>query len=90
METDTQQGAATMLSFLYSLVREFRAEHGYAPNLVYLSAAHYSRLSSEVPQFRSHDQITQFLQMEIVISNDALHPHVAWIRPRHLRYAAAS
>lgn len=79
-----------MLSFLYALTREFRAEHGYEPNLVYLSAAHYSKLTREVPQFLSHDQITQFLQMEIVISNDAVHPHVAWIRPRHLRYAAAS
>jgi hypothetical protein len=90
METVMQQEAATMLSFLNSLVREFRAEHGYAPNLVYLSAAHYSRLTNEVPQFQNHDQITQLLQMEVVISNDAMHPHVAWIRPRHLRYAVAS
>jgi hypothetical protein len=34
---------------------------------------------------KTHDGITQFLQMEIVISADAAHPHVAWIRPRHLR-----
>jgi len=90
METIQQQGTDTTLSILHALVRDFRAEHGYAPNLVYLSAEHYNKLTLEVPQFRTHDQITLFLQMEIVISNDAGRPHVAWIRPRHLRYAAAS
>jgi hypothetical protein len=34
---------------------------------------------------KTHDALTQFLQIEIVISADATHPHVAWIRPRYLR-----
>lgn len=74
-----------MLSFLYAQVDAFRQEHGYPPNLVYLSASHYQQLVNDLPQMKTHDGITQFLQMEIVISADAAHPHVAWIRPRYLR-----
>jgi hypothetical protein len=77
-----------MLSFLYSLVDEFRATHGYLPNLVYLSSAHYRELCAELPQLRDHEAVTRFLMLEFVISNDSPHPHVAWIRPRHLRRAA--
>jgi hypothetical protein len=76
-----------VLSFLYSEIQAFRAEHGYLPNLVYLSAAHYEQLAGELPQCCNHDDIVRFIDMEVVISADAQHPHVAWIRPRHLRAA---
>jgi hypothetical protein len=76
-----------MLSFLYRLMDDYRKGHGLAPNLVYLSAPHYQQLVDELPEFKTHEELTAFLQMEIVISADAAHPHVAWIRPRHYRLA---
>jgi hypothetical protein len=77
-----------MLSFLYSEIESFRQEHGYLPNLVYMSANHYQQLVESLPKCRNHDDIVRFIEMEVVISADAMHPHVAWIRPRHLRVAA--
>ncbi len=77
-----------MLSFLYDEIRAYREQHGYLPNLVYLSADHYQQLVDSLPKCRNHDEIVRFIEMEVVISADATHPHVAWIRPRRLRAAA--
>jgi len=66
-----------MLSFLYRLVRSFRDEHGYLPNVIVLSSGHYRILQASLPEVAKSD-LGRFLGMDIQISDEAVHPHVAW------------
>jgi len=68
-----------MLSFLYRLVRAFRDEHGYLPNVVVMHPSHYRALQVSVPEVTTAD-LGVFLGMEIHLSADAIHPHVAWMQ----------
>lgn len=70
-----------MLSFLYRLVRAFRAEHGYRPNVVMMNREHYRQLVESLPEARGDAGLTRLLQMEVVLSEECVHPHVAW-RPQ--------
>jgi hypothetical protein len=70
-----------MLSFLYRLVRAFREEHGYRPNVVVMNAAHYRLLQDSLPELANPADLAQFLGMDIVLSEEAIHPHVAWMPP---------
>jgi len=67
-----------MLSFLYRLVRAFRDEHGFLPNVVVMSSSHYSALQVSLPDIAKAD-LGGFLGMEIHLSDEAIHPHVAWM-----------
>lgn len=67
-----------MLSFIYRLVREFEAEHGYRPNLLQISPQHFTELRLNLPDFTHRDEMTRFLGMRIIFSREAIHPHVAW------------
>ena len=66
-----------MLSFIYRLIKTFQREHGLRPNLVYLNRQHYQKLLKSLPTMQSHEEITRFLAMEIVVSPEIAHPHVA-------------
>ena len=66
-----------MLSFLYRLVETFQREHGMHPNLIYLNRLHYRKLLESLPAMKSHEEISRFLMMEIIISPEIMHPHVA-------------
>jgi len=77
-----------MLSFLYRLIRAFREEHGYPPNVVVMSAVHYRVLQNSLPELASPVELAHFLQMEILLSEEAVHPHVAWM-PQSKRLAAS-
>jgi len=77
-----------MLSFLYRLIRAFREEHGYQPNVVVMSAAHYRVLQDSLPELANPADLARFLQMEILLSEEAVHPHVAWM-PHTKRASAA-
>jgi len=68
-----------MLSFLYRLVRAFRQEHGYRPNVLVMNKQHYQRLQENVPEMQGYDSISRFLMMEIILSEDSVHPHVGWM-----------
>ena len=68
-----------MLSFLYRLVRAFRQEHGYSPNVVVMNAQHYQRLLDNVPEMTEYGSVSRFLMMEIILSEDSVHPHVGWM-----------
>ena len=67
-----------MLGFIYSLVREFEVEHGIRPNLLYLNRFHAEHLKAAFDQDYSLPQIMSVLEMELMIENDMMHPHVAW------------
>ncbi len=72
-----------MLSFLYRLVRAFRQEHGYSPNVVVMNAQHYRRLLENVPEMLDYGSVSRFLMMEIILSEDSVHPHVGWQAQAH-------
>ncbi len=67
-----------MLSFIYRLVREFETEHGYRPNLLQISPQHFTELRLNLPEFSHRDEMTRFLGMRILFSQEAVHPHVVW------------
>lgn len=67
-----------MLSFIYSLVRRFEAEHSVPPNLLYLSSDHLHHLKRELHASLDIDMLPRLLGMEIVISNETIHPRVSW------------
>ncbi len=68
-----------MLSFLYRLVRAFRQEHGYNPNVVVMNAQHYQRLLENVPEMRNYGSVSRFLMMDVILNEESMHPHVAWM-----------
>lgn len=71
-----------MLSFIVRLCTAFQKEHGFSPNVVYVSAAHYSRLRSELGSHArdlGDDELRDYLGLEIMTSGDAIHPHVGWL-----------
>jgi hypothetical protein len=70
-----------MLSFLFRLIRTFRNEHGVAPNVLYMNDFHYQKLRESLPEMPSYEQLARFLNLEIVISAEAVHPHVASVNP---------
>jgi len=69
-----------MLSFIYNLVNAFEASHGIHPNLLYLSTTHLKHLREQFSDDYDLIQIMNFLEMEIIIDNESIHPHVAWTR----------
>jgi hypothetical protein len=79
---------ATMLSFLFRLIKTYHREHGFLPNVLYINDFHYQKLRDSLPDLAQHEAITAFLKMEIVISPEAVHPSVAWVNSRHKPFAA--
>ena len=67
-----------MLSFLYHLARDFELSHGYQANLLYINQYHYDALREQLTGIYDVDKLTQFLGMDLVFSEDAIHPHVVW------------
>lgn len=78
-----------MLSFLFRLIRAFRREHGYSPNTVVMSTQHYQRLRAEIPEMRDYDSVSRFLLLEIILSEESVHPHVRWM-PQAQKHSSAS
>jgi hypothetical protein len=78
-----------MLSFLYRLIRGFQWEHGFPPNVVYLNPLHYRALRENLSAL-THEQAENFLQLQIVLVADALHPRMAWQDSVHLRRAVGA
>lgn len=67
-----------MLSFIYRLVRDFEKEHGLRPNLLYLNPAHLHTLHEQIDSRGPFDDLSRLLGMEIIVTQEAVHPHVAW------------
>ena len=67
-----------MLSFLYRLATDFEREHGYRPNLLYISPLHYQSLRHDLASIQGLGELVRFLGMEIVIEPEVSHPHVCF------------
>ena len=67
-----------MLSFLYHLAHDFELSHGYHANLLYINQAHFDALREQLSEIEDLAKLTQFLGMDIVISDEATHPHCVW------------
>jgi len=68
-----------MLSFFYRLARAFHNEHGYRPNVVVMNSEHYRLLQQSLPELGDPADLEHFLDMDILLSEEAIHPHVAWM-----------
>jgi hypothetical protein len=77
-----------MLSFINSLVFEFERQHGFRPNVVYLSGPHLEHLRQGLEDAIVPADLSRILGMEVVITHDIVHPHVAWVEQRWSRVAA--
>ncbi len=71
-----------MLSYILRLAFDFERDHGYWPNMLYLNTDQYRHWQQEFGETADFDEISRRLAMDIVISVDALHPHVAWFPNR--------
>ncbi len=77
-----------MLSFLFRLIREFQREHGFTPNALYINPFHYHKLRENLPDLQHDDALARFLTVEIIVSEEAIHPHVAWLNPARRKFAS--
>jgi hypothetical protein len=77
-----------MLSFLYRLVRAFHLEHGYSPNVVIMNAHHYQRLLENVPEMQDYGSVSRFLMMDVILSEESIHPHVGWMAQAQTKISA--
>jgi hypothetical protein len=76
-----------MLSFIYRLIRNFEKEHGFTPNLLYLNQFHLEMLRTQLDRKIDGSDLAHLLDMEIIISQDAVHPHVEWHTMQGRRHA---
>jgi Iap family predicted aminopeptidase len=74
-----------MLSFIYRLTRDFEKEHGFIPNLLYVNGDHLSVLRIDLAGIPQLAGVTRLLGMEVVVSDEVTHPHVAWSCPAQNR-----
>lgn len=77
-----------MLSFLFRLIRAYQREHGFLPNVLYINDFHYQQLFESLPEFTNHEEIAAFLQLDVVLQADAVHPSIAWVTPLHQSFIA--
>lgn len=75
-----------MLSYIYHQINEFQNNHGFLPNVLYLSNEHYRRLLSAFDANMSVVEITRQLQLELIIDSSVVHPHVAWVYSAQRRH----
>jgi len=68
-----------MLSYIYRIVREYQKTHHYSPNVLYLNKEQFRHLRHAFSNPDNIDEISHQLAMHIIISHDALHPHLARI-----------
>ena len=74
-----------MLSYLVRIVASYERSHGIRPTLLYLNHEHLTALRANLAQLRTDEAISQVLGMEIIVSDETIHPQVA----AHGHYKAA-
>jgi hypothetical protein len=77
-----------MLSHIYRLIRNFKLEHGIHPNLLHLNRNHVEHLKAAFEDSYSLEQIMNVLDMELIIEEEIMHPHVAWTTVAQLKIAS--
>ena len=66
-----------MLSHINRIASEFKKEHGYAPNTLFLNRQHLARLKLEFAGVRV-EKMLKVLGMDIRLEPESTHPHVGW------------
>ena len=66
-----------MLSYIYRIACHFEHSHGIRPNLLYLNQIHLHHLKEQLEEIESLDEMAKLLGMEIIVTSEAIHPHVA-------------
>lgn len=81
-----------MMSFIYWLTRGYERSHnGDRPNVLYINRYHFEHLRQEFANPEDTDTIMRVLGMTIMITEDAVNPHLAKIdepgqlQPPHFR-----
>lgn len=67
-----------MLAYIYRLVISFEQEHGMHPNLLYINQDHLEHLKAAFDSRFTIYEIISMLNMEVIIDNGSVHPHVCW------------
>ena len=67
-----------MLSYIYSVAKEFEQEHGFSPNLVYMNYAQLECLKQQLEDPNDFNAILVFLGMELILEQETINPSVAW------------
>ena len=67
-----------MLSFIYSVSQKFEQRHGYSPNTLQMNYAHLECLKQQLDNPGDFESVTSLLGMELIITQDAVHPTVSW------------
>lgn len=67
-----------MLAYLYRLIQDYHQQHGFQPNLLYLNRFHCEYLRAAFADNYTLQDITNVLELELVIDQEIIHPHVAW------------
>lgn len=68
-----------MLSFIYALARDYESMFGEQANLLYINRAHFEELRGEFLDPDDIETMSTVLGMTIMISADAVDPHLARI-----------
>lgn len=68
-----------MLSFIYWLSRRFEQTHGKKADILYINRFHFEHLRQEFADPDDLDAIRRMLGMTILITEDAVNPHIARI-----------
>lgn len=75
-----------MLSFIYSLSRDFETMFGERANMLYINRLHFENLRRHFSDPDDMETMMAVLGMTIMITEDAINPHLARIahttRPR--------
>ena len=66
-----------MLSYIYQIAYRFEHSHELRPNTLYLNLQHFEHLRNEFSDPDDIDAISSYLGMHLILSHEALHPHVA-------------
>jgi len=69
-----------MLSYIYQFAYRFENNHKLWPNTLYLNQRHYQQLCNEFINPADTSSILSHLSMVLVITDDAEHPHLAYLR----------
>lgn len=69
-----------MLSYIYQLAFRFEHDHDLRPNTLYLNREQFDNLRNEFANPDDISAINDYLGMHIVLTQEALHPHLAHLQ----------
>lgn len=74
-----------MLSYIYQIAYYFEHSNHLKPNTLYLNEQHFEHLRNEFSDPDDIDAISNYLGLRLILSQDAMHPHVAHLNCNWLK-----